>query len=331
MYRARRKLLLTALCAALPALGFCTAVHAAAPDAAWPVKPVRFIVPFPPGGGADSLGRIVAQQLTERLGQSVIIENRTGAGGLIGWQSVARAEPDGYTFLIAGISLAVTMPISQGQEYDPKKDLKHVALLGGPPTVLIVNANHPARTVADLIDIIKKSPDGLSWGSPGPGTHGSLIGDAFGRETGTRMVHIAYRGGGPAVTDVAANHIPAAFMTLSGATAQIQAGRVRALAVTSSKRTAEFPDVPTFEELGYPKLTGAPWFALSGPPALPAPIANRLNTEVRAILQTPDAKAELARQTMEVFDWDVPTFNAFVQKEAAYWSPYTKAMLEKAK
>ena len=331
MYRARRKLLLTALGAALPAAGFGAVARVAAADAAWPTRPVRFIVPFPPGGGADSLGRIVAQQLTERLGQSFIIENRTGAGGLIGWQSVARAEPDGYTFLIAGISLAVTMPISQGQEYDPGKDLKHVALLGGPPTVLIVNANHSARTVADLIGIIRKSPDGLSWGSPGPGTHGSLIGDAFARETGTRMVHIAYRGGGPAVADVAANHIPAAFMTLSGATAQLQAGRVRALAVTSSKRVAEFPDVPTFEELGYPKLTGAPWFALSGPPALPASIANRLDTEVRAILQTPDAKAELARQTMEVFDWDVPTFNAFVQKEAAYWSPYTKTMLEKAK
>jgi tripartite-type tricarboxylate transporter receptor subunit TctC len=331
MYRPRRKLLLAAMCAALPVAAACASAQAAPQENTWPAKPVRLIVPFPPGGGADSLGRIVAQQLTERLGLSFIIENRTGAGGLIGWQSVARAEPDGYTFLIAGISLAVTMPITQGQEYDPKKDLKHVALLGGPPTVLIVNGNHPARTVAELIATIKKSPDGLSWGSPGPGTHGSLIGDAFGRETGTHMVHVAYRGGGPAVADVAANHLPAAFMTLSGATAQIQAGRVRALAVTSSKRTTEFPDVPTFEELGYPKLTGAPWFALSGPPTLPASIADRLNKEVQSILQTPEAKAELGRQTMEVVYWDVPTVNAFVQKEAAYWSPYTKDMLEKAK
>ncbi len=327
MHKSRRAFLSTTLAATLGAATFSTPAYAQA----WPTKPVRLIVPFPPGGGADELARILGRQLTDRFNQTFVVENRTGAGGIIGWHSVLRAEPDGYTFLVAGISLAVTGPINQGREYEPSQDLTHVALLGGPPTVLIVHPSHPAKNLKEFVDMAKKSPEGISWGSPGLGTHGSLIGDALRRATGTDMVHVPYRGGAPAFADVAANHIPAAFVALSGLTEQIHAGRVRALAVTSGQRVTEFPDVPTFKELGYPKLTGAAWFSLSAPPALPASIANQLNKEVRDILKTPEAKAALQRQSMEVFDWDVPTFNKFVQEEAAYWSPYTKEMLEKVK
>jgi len=296
---------------------------------AWPGKqPVRIVVPFPPGGGGDTLGRFVARHLSDRLNQSFVIENRTGAGGMIGWHAVQRADPDGYMFLIAGLSLSVTQAISSGQAYDVTKDLSHVALLGGPPTVLIVNADKQINDVPGLIAHTKKTPGGLNWGSSGAGTHSSLIGDLFRRTAKLEMVHIMYRGGGPAVMDVAAGHLPAAFVSLSGTLSQIKAGKVKPLAITSSERLAELPDVPTFKELGYPRLSGAAWFAISGPPGLPRNIAERLNAEVRSIMGTPEAKAELLKQNMETFLWDLPTFNKFAQSEIEFWTPYTKEMLQ---
>ncbi len=312
-------------------VGSLLALAAIAPGVAaqdnWPGKPVRVVIPFAPGGSADTLGRVVARHLSEHFNQAFVVENRVGAGGVVGWQSVLHAPPDGYTLVVAGTSLSLTVPLSAGQDYDPKKDVAAIALIGGPPTVLVINSSSPVKSLAQFIDSVQKMPEGLSWGSPGPGSHGSLIGDVFRRQTKLNMVHIGYRGAGPAVVDVAANHLPAAFVTLGTAVPQMTAGKLRGLAVTASQRVPEFPDIPTFKELGFPELTGAPWFALSGPPGTPPDIIEILNREVRRALKSPEVKSELAKQNLETFDFDAAEFQRFVQAEAKYWGPYTKDVM----
>lgn len=290
----------------------------------WPTKPVRIVVPYAPGGSADTLGRVIAKHLSETFKQTFVVENRSGAGGIIGSQMVARAEPDGYTLVVSGIGSHVVAPVDNPNAYDPIKDFTHIAILGGPPTVLAVNAAQPPKDLPGFISYVKSLPDGLSWGSPGQGTHGSLIGEAFRQMTRLNLVQVSYKGANPAVSDVAANQVPAAFVTLTTAASNIKAGRLRAIAVTSAERIAEFPDVPTFKELGYPKLVGTTWFSLSGPAGMPPALVARLNQEVRNGLKTPEGKAELAKQNMETFDWDVPTFNNYVKSEIEYWTPYVK-------
>ena len=290
----------------------------------WPTKTVRIVVPYAPGGSADTLGRVIAKHLSESFKQTFVVENRAGAGGIIGSQMVARAEPDGYTLVVSGIGSHVVAPVDNANAYDPIKDFTHIAILGGPPTVLAVNAAQPPKDLPGFISYVKSLPGGLSWASPGQGTHGSLIGEAFRQMTKLDLVQVSYKGANPAVSDVAANQVPAAFVTLTTAAGNIKAGRLRAIAVTSAERIAEFPDVPTFKELGYPKLVGTTWFSLSGPAGMSPALVTRLNQEVRNGLKTPEGKAELAKQNMETFDWDVPTFNNYVKSEIEHWTPFVK-------
>jgi tripartite-type tricarboxylate transporter receptor subunit TctC len=316
--RAFARLLLTT--AALAA----TTGMACAQTAAWPTKPVRVIVPYAPGGSSDTLGRVIAKHLSDVFKQTFVVENRGGAGGIIGSQMVARAEPDGYTLVVSGIGSHVVAPVDNPNSYDPIKDFTHIAILGGPPAVLAVNATLPIKDLAGFMAYAKSRPEGLSWGSPGQGTHAALIGEAFRAETGLNLVQISYKGANPAVADVAANQVPAAFTTLTTAAGNIRSGRLRPIAVTSSKRIAEFPDVPTFAELGYPRLVGTTWFSLSGPAGMNPALVDKLNAEVRRGLKTPAAVQELATQNMETFDWDVPTFNQYFKKEIDHWTPYVK-------
>ncbi|MDX3906250.1 MAG: tripartite tricarboxylate transporter substrate binding protein [Pigmentiphaga sp.] len=316
-----RRSIARAFCATL-ALG-AFAAPACAQDT-WPNRLVRVVVPYAPGGSADTLGRLISRHLSETFKQSFVVENRGGAGGVIGSQMVARAEPDGYTLVVSGIGSHVVAPLTNASSFDPIKDFTHIALLGGPPTVLAVNVAQPIKDVPGFIKHVKSLPEGLSWASPGQGTHGALIGEAFRQVTHLNLVHISYKGAGPAVADVAANQVPAAFITLSTAAGNIKSGKLRPLAVTSAQRIVDFPDIPTFKELGYPQLTGTTWFSLSGPAGMPADLVQKLNVAVRKALQSPEGQAELRAQNMETFDWDAPTFNDFVKKEIAHWSPYIK-------
>jgi tripartite-type tricarboxylate transporter receptor subunit TctC len=290
----------------------------------WPQRPVKVIVPYAAGGSSDSLGRLISVGLTESLKQPFVIENKGGAGGMIGSQQVSKSAPDGYNLVISGVASHVIGPSENPKTYDPIKDFTHIAMLGGPPIVLAVNAQLPITDLKSFMAYAKANP--VSWGSPGKGTHGYLIGEAFEVMSHTPMQHVAYKGGSPAVADTIAGHIPALFTTLSTASAQIQAGKLRALAITSSKRMPEFPNVPTFAELGYPKLVALTWFSLSGPPGMPAPLVDKLNKEVRKIMQSQAAKDMLAKSSMETFDWDSARFTQYVGEELKQWAPMIKSV-----
>jgi tripartite-type tricarboxylate transporter receptor subunit TctC len=310
------------LLAAGGALSFQQPAHA---QSDWPQKPIKIVVPYAPGGSADTLGRLIAKHLGEAFKQSVVVENKAGAGGLIGSQQVAKAPPDGYTLVVSGIGSHVIAPV-ESPNFDPMKDFTHIALLGGPPTAMVVNAEMPIKDVKGFIQYVSGLPQGISWASPGQGTHAHLFGESFRTATKLKMVHISYKGAGAAVTDVIANQVPAAFMTLSSANAHVASGKLRLLAVTSEKRLPELPNAPTFAELGYPSLTGTTWFALSGPPGMPGAVVEKLNAEVRRGLQTPAAKAQMALESMVTSDYDAPTFTRYVASEIARWTPMVRAV-----
>jgi len=289
-------------------------------------RAIHLVVPFAPGGSADLLGRLIGRHLGEAFQQPVVVENRAGAGGLIGAQQVARAPADGYTLVVSGIGTHVIAPLQSPQSFDSMKDCTHIALLGGPPVALVVNAEQPIRDVAGFIRFVAASPTGLSWGSPGQGVHSHLIGELFRAATGLAMVHISYKGAGPAVADLIANQIPAAFVTLSSANAHVKSGKLRLLALSSARRLADYPDTPTFAELGYPALTGTTWFAISGPAGLPAPIVDKLNGEIRRGLKTPAVRQQLELESMETYDLDAAAFTRFVAAEIVRWTPLVRSL-----
>jgi tripartite-type tricarboxylate transporter receptor subunit TctC len=311
-------------------LGLLAPLRAVA-QSEWPQKPIRLVVPFGPGGSSDTLGRAIGRHLGEALKQAVIIENKAGAGGLIGSQAVAKAAPDGYTLVVSGIASHVIAPVGAPQHFDPLKDFTHIALLAGPPLALVVNAELPARDFKAFVDYVAHKPEGLSWGSPGQGTHGHLVGELFRASTGLRMVHVPYKGGAGAVSDLVSNQISAGIMTLSSANAHVASGKLRLLALTSPRRLPEFPEVPTLAELGYPELTSTTWFGLSGPAGMAPAVVERLNHEVRRGLQTPSLKALLAAESMESADYDAATFTHFVGSELARWTPPVRSLKAAAK
>jgi tripartite-type tricarboxylate transporter receptor subunit TctC len=299
---------------------------AAALAQAWPAKPVRIVAPFAPGGSADTLGRIVAQKLGESLKQSFVVENRPGAGGAIGSELVARAAPDGYTLVVSGVASHVIAPsLPRGTPYDPVKDFTHIALFGGPPAVLVVNPSVAAKDLAEFVALLKKEPGKYSYGSPGNGTHGQLVAELFKQLTGVQMQHVPYKGASGAIADLVAGHIPAASTTLSTAAGQIHAGKARALAISSEARLPDYPNVPTYAELGYKDLVAVVWFSLSGPAGMPQEVVERLNAEVRKALDAPDARQRLRPEGIQPGTLSAQEFTAFVAAELKRWGPVVKA------
>ena len=291
----------------------------------WPTRTVRVIAPFAAGGTADLLGRITAGKLSESLGQTFIVENRPGAGGVLGSELVARSAPDGYTLLVSGVaSHAVAPALSPKFPFDPVKDFAHIALFGGPPSVLAIHPSLPVKDLRSFIAFAKSKPRELTYGSPGNGTQGHLIAEVFKRAAGIDIQHIPYKGASIAVIDVMAGHTHAISTTLTTAGAQIRAGRLRALAISSAARLPDY-DVPTYREAGFPDLVANIWFSLSGPAALPAEIVNRLNSEVRRVLQLPDVRARLRPEGIEPGTMDAKAFTEFVAAEVKRWAPVVKA------
>ncbi len=287
---------------------------------AWPDRPVHIIVPFAPGGSADLLGRLVAQHLKGNF----VVENRPGAGGVLGSEFVARAQPDGYTLVISGIaSHAIAPALPQGTPYDPVKDFTHIALFGGPAAVLSVNPSLEAKDLREFVALAKSKP--LSYGSPGNGTQGQLVAELFKRKAGIELQHIPYKGASGAVTDLIAGHLPVISTTLTTAAAQIRAGRARGLAISAPMRLADFPDIPTFAELGYPALVATVWFSLSGPANIPADIVERLNAEVNRALDLPEVRERLKPEGIVPQRLTAKEFTGFVADEAQRWAPVVRA------
>ena len=302
---------------------FCSGIAAAQP---WPSRPVKVIVPFAPGGSADTLGRIVAQKLGEQLKQSFVVENRAGAGGALGAELVSNAPPDGYTLLVSGVaSLVIAPQLPQGTPYDPMRDFTHIALFGGPPAVLAVHPSVNAKDLHEFVALARAMPGEMSYGSPGSGTQGQLVAEVFKRLAKIEIQHVPYKGASGAVSDLIAGHIPAVSTTLTTAASQIRAGRARALAISAASRLPEFPGVPTYAELGYPDVVATVWFSLSGPAGLPADIVERLNAEVNRALDLPDVRERLKPEGIIPSRLSARDFSGFVADEVKKWGPVVRA------
>lgn len=304
-------------------LGVWTAPQAAAAE--WPDKPVKVIAPFAPGGTADTLGRIAADHLTQALHQQFYVENRAGGGGLIGAAAVATAEADGYTLGVSSIASHVIAPaLSPNPPFDSMRDFSHIAYLGGPPLVVVVHPSLGVTTFKELAALARSRPEGLNYVSAGAGTHGHLFAEYLARKENIKLTHVPYKGSAPAMTDLIGGHVTVGAMALSSAIEQMRAGKVRAVAVSSESRIPDFPDVPTFKELGYSDLVAATWFALSGPAGMPKEIVGRLNGEVEKMLQLPAVKAQMAREGAEIRFLTPEAFTKFVESEIAQWRPIAK-------
>ena len=290
----------------------------------WPTKPVRIVIPYAPGGSADLLARLVSDKLTRKFGQQFVTENRSwfqldGRG-----QLVARSAPDGYNLVLSGIGSHVVAPAATPLTYDPVRDFTHVALLGGFPTVLLVHPSSPLRTLREFVAEARSKPGGIAFGTPGHGTHAHLIGVLFAQKSGANLTPVPYKGGGPALADLAGNQLPAAFVTLGPSAPMIRAGKVRSLGLTTSRRLPEYPDLPTFAEGGFADMQAITWFGISGPAGMPRPLAVRLNQEIRAALIEPDVRERLRPEGVEPNDLDVDGFTAFVRSEIERWGPLAK-------
>ena len=266
----------------------------------YPNRPVRFIVPFAPGGNTDVQGRLIAQKLTEIWNQQVVVDNRAGAGGTVGVEMLARAPADGYTIALASFGNILVGPsLFPKLGYDPLKDLAPVVLVSQPPGLLVVNPGLPVKNVTELIAYAKANPGKLNYGSAGNGTWNHLFAEHFKALTGIQMTHIPYKGANPAVTDVIGGQIQLSFAPFPAAVPQIKSGRLRVLGVTSVQRSPVLPDVPTIAEAGLPGYSAATWFAVLAPAKTPQTIIAKLNTDINAALVRPEVKAAFAADGTE--------------------------------
>ena len=285
-------------------------------QAPWPSKPIKLVVPYAPGGSTDVVGRVIAEYLGQRLGQNIVVENRPGKGATIGASQVAKAAPDGYTLLTSNISsFAIAPPLYGDLDYDPVNDFTHITLASFNPSVLVVNPSFPAKTLTEYVAYAKANPDKLAFATSGPGSSNHILGTMLGLVSNTKLVHIPYRGAGPAMQDVMAGNVPSMFDSLPSAAPHIKAGKVRALAVSGAERNPSFPDVPTMKEQGYPALVSYSWFGLSGPAKLPAPIVERLAAEMQVVLKNPDVIKRWQEIGAESSTMSPAEYTAFVKTE----------------
>jgi tripartite-type tricarboxylate transporter receptor subunit TctC len=292
----------------------------------FPAKPAHLIVPFPPGGPLDAIGRAIAQKLTEAWGQGVVVENKPGAGGNIGADYVAKSAPDGYTVVMGALSThAVNPSLYAKMPYDAQKDFAPITLVAVTPNVLVVNPSLPVHSVKELIEYAKANPGKLSFGSGSNGSAGHLAGELFKVDTGTDMVHVPYKGAAPAMQALLAGDTQLMFDNLASAMAQVKAGKLRALAVTTAQRSKLAPDLPTMAEAGVPGFDISTWFGLLAPAGTPPAVIEKWNVDVTKILSAPEMRERLAAQGAEAAP-DSPTeFARFIARELAKYAPIVKA------
>ncbi|MGE5526119.1 MAG: Bug family tripartite tricarboxylate transporter substrate binding protein [Rhodospirillaceae bacterium] len=317
----RTKATMTLIAAALA----CASVQAAD----YPTKPIRMLVGFAPGGGTDTTARPIAQKLGDALGQQVIVDNRPGAAGNIATEITAHAAPDGYTILMATIaSLAINPSLYSKLPFDPEKDLAPVIQAVDSTNILSLHPSVPANSVKELIALAKQKP--LNYGSSGVGGTGHLAGELFNVMAGTKMAHVPYKGGGPAMIDLVAGNIQLVFATAASAVPQIKSGKIKGIAVTTAKRSGLVPDLPTISEAGLKGFDANNWYGIVVPAKTPRPIINRLNAEVAKILNMPDIKQFLFNQGLDVAPGTPEAFGAYIRSERAKWAKVVKAAGAKA-
>jgi tripartite-type tricarboxylate transporter receptor subunit TctC len=291
----------------------------------WPAKPIRYIVPVAPGGGNDMIARVVAERWGPLLGQTFVVDNMSGGGGVIASQFTARAAPDGYTLMQGYVATHGTTPATRHVNYDAVRDFTPIGMIGATPNVLAVNVNVPAKTVHEFVDYVKAHPGKLSYGSAGQGSLTHLTMELFKQETGAFMLHIPYRGIAPAITDLLGGQTQAMFPGLAAALPHIRSGRMRALAVTGKKRSAQLPDVPTLEEVGFKGFDAMQWYGSVGPAGIPADIVRRLNEAQVAVLKSPDLAEKLSSEAVEPWPMTPQEFGQYIRADIARWSALAKA------
>jgi tripartite-type tricarboxylate transporter receptor subunit TctC len=289
-------------------------------QAAYPDKPVTMIVPFPPGGSTDMLARFMTQKMSEKLGQPVIVENKPGATGAIGATQVKRAAPDGYTLLVASIAVWATNPFLQKNlAYDPAKDFDLLTIAVRAPNVLVANPNVPAKDVAELVAHLKKNPNKVTFASSGAGSSDHLSAALFWQRTGTNGIHIPYKGGAPAISDLIAGHADVSFQNLNAVIGQIKAGKLKALAITGEKRSPLLPDLPTLAEAGVKDAVVYSWQAVAAPKGLPAEVKDQVHAAMMNALKDAELVKKLTDLGFEMVASSPQEFSAFLQTELTRW------------
>jgi len=286
----------------------------------WPTKPVKIIVAYPPGGSTDIAGRLLADRLTKTLGQQVLIENRGGAGGTIGAQSVVRAEPDGYTLLLAASPEVSIAPITmKAMPYDPVKDLAPITLVGVVPFFLVANPGLPANTLGELIAYAKANPGKVNYSTYGNNTSNHLVGELFKATAGINSVHVPYKGSGPSIIDLMGGQVQYTFDTPAATLGHVKSGKLKAIAVATPQRIANAPNVPTMSESGLQGFVGGTWFGLLAPARTPQPILDRIHADVVAALQSPELRKAFEDRDIIPGGNSADEFGRFIQAEVAKW------------
>jgi tripartite-type tricarboxylate transporter receptor subunit TctC len=291
----------------------------------WPNKPIRFIVPFPPGGGTDIFSRTIANRLGEALHTQVVVDNKPGAGGNIGLDAAAKSAPDGYTLVMGQTSnLAINPSLYAKVAFDPIKDFTPISLITSAPLVLVVAPGAPWNSLADVVAAAKARPGQLSFASPGNGTVGHLAGEMLSRAAGIKLVHVPYKGAAPAMTDLMGRQVDMYFASLGAGVAQVKGGKLRALAVTTAERSPALPGVPTIAESGYRNFDASTWYGVLAPAGTPAAIVARLNAQITRILQLPEVRERLASDGGEILGGTPERFASFLKTEHAKWLQIVK-------
>jgi len=305
---------------------FAASLAAAAAQAqTWPSKPVRYVVPFPPAGATDITARIIADKISGPLGQSVVVENRPGAAGNVGSEFVAKSAPDGYTMLQVTVAQSISATLYAKLNYDLEKDLAPAAMVALVPNVMIVNPSLPAKSVAEFIALAKAKPGKINFASSGSGTSIHMSAEMFKMLTGVDIVHIPYKGSGPALADLLGGQVDVMFDNLTSSIGHIRGGKLRALAVTTVTRYPELPDVPTMQEAGVAGYEATAWFGIMVPKGTPREIAMRINGEVNKALAQVDVKEKLAQQGALARSWTPEEFGSFIHNEIVKWAKVVKA------
>jgi tripartite-type tricarboxylate transporter receptor subunit TctC len=295
--------------------------------AEWPVKTVRVIVPYGAGGAADTLGRLFSDHLGAAFGQPFVVENRAGAGGLVGTEAAAKSPPDGYTFVLAGMSNIVLVPaMNKNAGLDPVRDFTHIAYFGGAPNIFVVHPSLGVRSFGEFTTWAKAS-ESVQYVSPGVGSVGNLVAEYLAAKEKLKMVHVAYRGGAGALLDLVAGHVKVGMMSLSTASEHMRAGNLVPIAVSSEARLKEFPQVPTLKELGYADLVATTWWALSAPAGLPENITEKVNAVVNKSLDQPQVRKQLEQDFVQSKNMTPAEVSQFVRGEAEKWIPFVRTTI----
>jgi tripartite-type tricarboxylate transporter receptor subunit TctC len=313
--------------AALALGAIAPGAHSQDPAAGYPARTIRLVVPFPPGGVTDRLARMMSQKMQESWGQPAVVENRPGASGMIAAEAVAKSAPDGYTLMMGHIGThAINVSLFRTLTYDPVRDFAPISLLVSVPNVLLVHPSVPASSVPELVALAKARPGTLNFASPGSGTSGHMSAELFKTLAGVDIVHVPYKGPGPALQDLVAGQVNMLFDTVASSMPQVRAGRLKGLAVTSRGRSAIAPDIPTMAEAGIAGYEIAPWFAAYAPAGTPAPVVNKLQAEMARILRLPDVRAAFVEQQGMTIIASAPNeLAAHMQREIAKWREVVKA------